>query len=74
MTFGIEKAGMESDGMLVQDTEEVCRASGREVYFVWRKQVWSRLVREHVGFDMVWRLAAFLLENSELSGFLSDWI
>lgn len=53
---------MESDGMLAKDTEEACRAATyakafeREVHLVWRKQVWSRLVMEHVGFDIVWRL------------------
>lgn len=36
--------------------------------------MWSELVTEQVGFDMVWRLAAFLLEKSELSDFLNGWI
>lgn len=56
---------MESDAMLVQDTEEASRAEthakafGQEVYLVQKKQVWSRLVMEHVGFDVVWRLWLF---------------
>lgn len=79
LTFGIEKTGMESDGMFVQGPEQACRvetlaeASGRAEGEakpcsernaspweermrsppVWRKQVRSKLVREHLGFDMV---------------------